>query len=57
MAGVGTLPPIDECRLAEFRNRGVVEDLDHAFRGRSEDVTQLTDDDRQWWRIRRSSAC
>ena len=44
---------IDERRSAEFRNRDVVEDIDDAVSGvASDDVTQLTDDDRQWWRIR-----
>jgi hypothetical protein len=44
---------IDERRSAEFRNRHVVIDIDDAVGGvASDDVTQLTDDDRQWWRIR-----
>jgi hypothetical protein len=44
---------IDERRSSEFRNRDVVEDLDRAVSAvASHDVTQLTDDDRQWWRIR-----
>ena len=44
---------IDERRSSEFQNREVVEDIDRAVSGvASHDVTQLTDDDRQWWRIR-----